>query len=472
MHDSIFRQYDIRGKVGSELIIDQVYNLSLAIAFYFKEQCPTIKTVALGMDGRIHSQAIKQQLVQGLLDSGLNVIFIGICPTPVLYFSLFHLPVEAGLMITASHNAYEYNGIKLCLTQESLWGDRIKQIRDLLRQNKRLIPQAIGNYCEYDLIDHYIDWLYTHFLHLVDIDISVLVDCGNGTAGTILPQLIKKMAWPNVTLLYEKVDGTFPHHEPDPTVAHNLEELKLQLSQGDYAFGLGLDGDCDRMAAMTQTGTVIPGDKMLALFSQDVIKRHPGASIVADIKSSSGLMELLDQWGAHTYVSPSGHSLIKNSMKKHNALIGGELSCHFFFKDRYFGYDDGIYAMMRLFEILATSGKTLDELLTIFPQKISSAEIRISCPEHNRQDIIASIKKLFENRDCLELLTIDGVRVTTTYGWGIIRASHTQPMLSLRFESNSYRGFEQIKNDFREGLQYYFDKVALDKHFDIPYIEF
>ena len=461
MKDSVFRMYDIRGVVGSELAIDQVYDATRAIALYFVQQQPNVKTVAVGMDGRNHSLAIKEQVCKALADSGLNVVFIGTCPSPVLYYATCTIPVQAGLMITASHNPGNYNGLKICLGTESVWGEQIQEIKKLFHAKKHIKSKAQGAYTEQFMVPPYIDWLVEHFPHLVGCSLSAMIDCGNGAAGTVLPELIKKMRWNNVLLLFPEVDGDYPNHEADPVVEKNMQALKEVLATTDVDFGLGLDGDCDRMAPMTKVGCLVPGDKLLAVFAQSMIKEHPDLAVVFDIKSSSGLIELLEKWGAKPCISPSGHSIIKREMKKHNALLAGELSCHFIFKDRYFGYDDGIYAIMRLFEIMIQTGKTMQELISIFPHKFSSSELRLPCDEDKKSVVVAGVKNTFSMRNDVKIITIDGVRATMDYGWGIVRASNTQSVLSLRFESDSQDGLRRVKEDFFAAMKPYFDDATL-----------
>jgi phosphomannomutase/phosphoglucomutase len=451
--DIIFREYDIRGLVGQELVIDQVYDLSRAIAYYFREQNPDVKTVAIGMDGRIHSQMIKEQMSRGFIESGIDVMYLGICPTPALYFSLHRKPVEGGLMITASHNGPEYNGIKICLGTTCVWGSQLQQIKNLYKEKKFIAADKCGAETSRPIVPLYVEWLSKHFKHLKGRDLSVVIDCGNGAAGTVLPDLIQIMKWKNVELLCQKVDGTYPNHEADPTVEKNMLEVKKFLQDTDIRLGIGLDGDCDRMAPMTKKGVLVPGDQLLALFAQQVLSEVPGAGIVFDIKASSGLVELLNQWGARSIMSPSGHSIIKDTMAKEYALLGGELSCHFFFKDRYFGFDDGIYAMLRLFEIITTSGKSLDELLRIFPKKYSSPELRLPCDEQQKEVIIESLTNHFLKRDDVSIIKMDGIRVTMPYGWGIVRASNTQSVLSMRFESDTAQGLKKVIDDFYEALK-------------------
>jgi phosphomannomutase / phosphoglucomutase len=461
MKDTIFREYDIRGKVGDELTIEGTYDLTQAIIYYFLEQKPQTKTILVGMDGRLHSHALKEEVCRALSDAGMDVIFIGTCPSSVLYFGLYTLQVDGGLMITASHNPKEYNGIKMSLGTDAIWGKQIQVIRELYKTKKQVHAAIKGSYREQPLIPSYIIWLVEHFPQLHGMTLSAVIDCGNGAAGTVMPDLVKAMAWNNVQLLYPEVDGTYPHHEADPTVAENMEAVKKIVQTTDCAVGIGLDGDCDRMAPMTKKGQLVLGDRLLALFAQPIIQKNPGAAVVFDIKSSGGLIELLEKWGAQPCLSATGHSNIKEQMKKHHALLGGEVSCHFFFKDQYFGYDDGIYAIFRLFDLLVTTNKSLDELLTIFPHKYSSSEFRIACPDDKKHAVVDRAKKHFSARPDVKILTLDGIRVTMPYGWGILRVSNTQPMLSMRFESDTPSGLQQVKDDFINALADDFDVVML-----------
>ena len=295
MKDTIFREYDIRGKVDQELIIDQVYDLTRAIAYYFLQHNQTMKTIAVGMDGRTHSPKIKKEMCRALIDSGLNVLFLGVCPSPALYFALYNEPVDGGLMITASHNTKEYNGIKVCLGTESIWGKELQLIKKLYKEKKHIDTKQIGTVRDYPIVPKYIDWLVNHFRSLANLDLKVVIDCGNGAAGTVLPELIKKMNWKHISLLYPEVDGTYPNHEADPTVEKNMQDVKELLATTDFEFGVGLDGDCDRMAVMTKGGKLIPGDQLLAVFTYYLLQNNPQASIVFDIKSSSGLTELIEK---------------------------------------------------------------------------------------------------------------------------------------------------------------------------------
>lgn len=457
MKDSIFREYDIRGLVDDELVINEVYDLARAIAHYFMQHNPNIKTIAVGMDGRTHSPMIKNEICRGLVESGLDVVFVGICPSPALYFALHTLPVDGGLMITASHNPKEYNGIKICLGTESVWGKQIREIGAQYRAGKHIETNVRGTVTDHPIIPAYINWFADKFSHLIGMDLSVVIDCGNGAGGAVIPQLVKRMEWKKVRLLYEEVDGTFPNHEADPIVAKNMQDVKHALAITDAVVGVGLDGDADRMGSMTKQGVLVPGDKMLSVFAQSVLKEHPGASVVLTVIASQGLVELLDAWGAKSYMTPVGHSIVEQKMKEQDALLAGETSGHFFFRDRHFGYDDGIYAMFRLFEILTDTGKSLHELIAVFPKKVTSREFRVPCSEEVKWRIVEDVKQILSQRSDIDILDIDGVRATMNYGWGIIRPSNTQAVLSMRFESDTHEGLQKVKEDFIGALKQHFD---------------
>ena len=470
MKSQIFREYDIRGIIGEELKIEETYNLAKAIITYYKQQDPSLETIIIGKDGRHHSPLIQQEIIKAATDSGINVIDIGLCPTPAFYFSLFTLPFPTGMIITASHNPKEYNGIKICQNKRPVWGKQIQEIGKITQnQNFYKNPSVQkGTVKSYDILTDYINWLADHFKHLHNLSIKAIIDCGNGTAGTVFSKLIAKMNWSDVKLLFEKVEGDFPNHPPDPTNIKNMQDAAKELKNNpDLKLGIGLDGDCDRMSPMTKTGYLVPGDQLLAIYSQKVLKDFAGATIVFDIKASSSLIDLLRSWGAKDHICPSGHSLVKEAMLVNNAKLAGELSCHFFFNDRYFGYDDGIYATLRLIEILNETGKDLEELIKIFPNKHRSPEIRMSCSESNKKEIVTKVKNIFAARKDLNMITIDGIRAQGDYGWGLIRASNTQPVICLRFESDTKEGLQKIKTDFYQILKPYFKEKELKEQIEL-----
>lgn len=461
MHESVFREYDIRGKVPQELDPSEMYSLGQAIAYFLLKESSSVKVIIVGMDGREHSPILKDALCKALIDSGLHVIFIGICPSPVMYFGLFTTDADAGLMITASHNPPEYNGIKIMLGKKSIWGNQIREIGQFYKERKSITPASIGTYREGNLNTPYIEYLKNAFPSLINMPLKAIIDCGNGAGGAVLPQLVHALNWKHVHLLYPEIDGITPHHEADPTVPENMMDVRDLLATTDAQIGIGLDGDADRMAAITKSGFLVPGDQLLAVFADSLRKGHPDLRVVFDAKSSGGLIDLLTGWDVHGYMSRSGHAIIKQEMIKNDALLGGELSCHFVFADRYFGFDDGVYAMMRLFEIIITTGKTLEELLSIFPKKFSSPEYRISCQDNKKEEIITRLYTHFIMLPDTQVVTIDGVRVIKKYGWGIVRASNTQPVLSMRFESDTQKGLTHIKNDFKKILSDYYSAHEL-----------
>lgn len=468
MQDHIFRMYDIRGKVGSELYIHEVKALAHAIAFYYKQQDPSIQTISVGMDGRSHSPEIKEQLVQGLRESGLNVIFIGVCPSPVLYFSQYRLPVQAAVMITASHNPKEYNGFKICMHKQPVSGGAIQEILQVFKARKSFIANTPGIYKEQLMVPEYIKLLKRLFPHLVGIELPIVFDTGHGAVGAVLSDLIKAMQWKNTHTLCAQVDSNLATHEADPTADKNVQDLAQAVQKQKAQLGIGFDGDGDRMGAVTHEGHLLPGDRLLALFSKPLLRSLPGALIAFDIKCSSILNETIQKWGGRVHVSPSGHSFIKEAMRKHNAVLAGELSCHFFFNDRYFGFDDGIYAALRLLELLLHSQSTLAELLKEIPHRENSPELRIACGKTSGSAIVQAVKQKFLTEKDVKITTIDGVRVDTQDGWGLVRASNTQPVICIRFEAGTVDGLKRIREQFVQALEPCFEKEEIGKKITWP----
>jgi phosphomannomutase/phosphoglucomutase len=467
MKKNIFREYDIRGLIGSELKVEETYELAKAIITYLKEKHPNLTNIVIGRDGRTHSQPIQQNIVKAITDLGFDVIDVGVVPSPVVYYAIQHFKLSTGLVVTASHNPKEYNGIKIW----GAWGQQIQKVREIL-ENQSFYQNSSnkkGTVTEFNIIDLYLDYMCKHFAHIKNASIKAVIDCGNGAAGTIVPKLIKQLNLNNVKLLFEEVDGTFPNHEADPTLPENMEFVKQELRNNPtFEVGLGLDGDCDRMDPMTKQGELVPGDKLLAIYAQQMLKQFPKATVIFDIKSSSGPIDFLKQLNANPQISPSGHSLIKQAMAKHKALLAGELSCHFFFNDRYFGYDDGIYATLRLFELLIETKQTLEQLLEAIPHRVSSPEFRVKCANDAAKiEIVETVKSIFSKRIDAELLTIDGIKAQMPYGWGLVRASNTQPVICLRFESKTEAGLLQIKNDFFLALKTHFDENFLRNQIDL-----
>jgi phosphomannomutase/phosphoglucomutase len=453
MNDVIFREYDIRGIVGQELYIENVYELACSFAYYFLAHTMTTQSVVVGMDVRTHSPEIRDALCLGLLDNGLDVICIGMCTSPMVYYATHVLPVGAGLMVTASHNPKEYNGIKICLGAEMVHGKELQVIKQLYKERKKL-PKASrrGVLISHDIKSSYIEMLRQEFAHLIGMPLPIVFDCANGTAGIVIPDLIKVMQWSHARVLYAEPDGMFPHHSADPIIEENMRDLCTAVQADGAVVGIGFDGDADRMGAVTEKGMLLSGDKLLALFAKHILIDNPQLTVVYDINASGALRELLLQWGITPIMAPCGHANIKKYMRAEKALLGGEISCHFFFEDRNGSYDDGIYAALRLLEIVYTTGMTLTDCLKDFPIKMSSPNYRLPCLERDKQRLIDAVHASFRKNSDLKLMTIDGVHVTTPFGWGLIRASNTQAAICFKFEADTKEGLRSLQQLFADAL--------------------
>lgn len=470
MQASIFRTYDIRGQIGSEFILKNTYDLGRAIASCFKRKLPHLQTIALSMDGRVHSPEIKDALEQAFLDAGINVIFIGLCPTPVLYFSQYHLDVQAGVMVTASHNPSDYNGIKMVVGREPFFEKDIQEVYQTFltmssETSKRanISKEKKGVASSYNLIQEYIDFLVTEFSHLRGTTRSLVFDCGNGTAATVIPELVKTMEWPCVTLLCSDVTQKDHKHEADPSVKENVKDLIKVVQEKYEAVGIAFDGDADRMGAVAEDGTLISGDVLLAFYAQQILKKEPGAAVVCDGKCSSALKEIVTQAGGTLTIAKTGHAFIKQAIKDSNAAVAGELSCHFFFNDRYFGYDDGIYSALRLIENLELTQKRLVDSVAAFPYRVSSPELRIKCPDGKGIEIVEVARKYFSEQKDIQMSTLDGIRIEKKYSWGLLRSSNTQSVICLRLEAESTEGLADIKRDFMEALSLSYPQEYLER---------
>lgn len=460
----IFRKYDLRGEVGKHFLPSDAYQITLAIITYFKQLQPSLKNIAVGMDGRTHSGEIKQYVCQAIIDSGLNAHFIGLCPTPALYFACHNLPVDAGIMITASHNPKEDNGFKLVLNRESIWDQGIVEIAKIFHDQTFITSETVGHYFEHDLITQYVETLYQEFKHLENANLNFVIDCGNGTAGVIIPKLIQKLNWKNITVLYPEVDGNYPNHNPNPVEHENMLMVEQLLQREfDLQFGVGLDGDCDRFAAMTKSGFLIPGDQLLGLFALHIEKKYQPA-VVMDVKCSEAIGRILKSAQIPYYISPTGHAYIKSYLKEHQATIGGELSGHFCFKDRHTGYDDGIYALLRLCEILIQTKQDLQTLINIFPTTYCSPEVRLHCSEETKNLVVKAAWEACAKWPNTEILALDGIRIQTEIGWAVVRAANTEAAISLRIEGYSAQALQQLKQDLFTILAPHVDaKLLADK---------
>lgn len=437
INPQIFREYDIRGIVDKDLTEEVIDTIGKAYGTYMRKLGK--KTVSLGRDCRLSSPAFAKAMARGINSTGLDVIEIGMVSTPILYFSLFNLDVDGGVMITASHNPGEYNGVKLCVEKDSLFGEGIQNMRKIAEGGD--FASGKGSVEAIDIIDNYLKFLREN----VEIrpGIRVGIDCGNGMVGIAAPQILKEFRC-EATELYTTPDGTFPNHHPDPTVEENVKELISTVREKKLQLGIGFDGDGDRVGVIDENGNIIWGDMLVVILAMDILKQTAGATIIGDVKCSGRLFKDIEKHGGNPIMWKTGHSLIKNKMKVEKAVLAGEMSGHIFFADKYFGYDDALYAGLRLLEIISKTGKKVSELLEGVPPAISTPEIRVDCPEEIKFKIVEKVKE--ELKRDYQVIDIDGVRVEFPDGWGLVRASNTQPALVLRFEAETKERLQEIRS--------------------------
>lgn len=442
LNPKIFREYDIRGVVGEDLTPESVRVLGLAIGTYYAQR--GVRRITLGRDCRLSSEALRDALLEGLLETGLEVTDVGMVPTPLLYFSIVHLKKDGGVMITASHNPPEFNGFKICVGKDAIWGPEIQKVREIAEEGR--FVKGKGKLERYDVVPAYHDFILKDVK--VERPLKVVVDAGNGTAGVVALPILRDLGC-EVNGLYCEPDGRFPNHHPDPTQEENLRDLIAKVKELGADCGIGYDGDGDRIGVVDEEGRIIWGDKLMIIFARDILSRHKGATFIADVKCSQVLFDEIERLGGRAIMYRTGHSLIKDKMKKEGALLAGEMSGHMFFADRYFGFDDAIYASARLLEILSRSSKKLSELLEDIPPTFATPEIRVDCPDEVKFQVVERLKEKVRGR--YEFVDIDGVRLKFPDGWGLVRASNTQPVLVLRFEAQSPERLEEIRR-LVEGL--------------------
>ncbi len=437
MNPSMFREYDIRGIAGKDMNDADVYTLGRGIGTLLAGSGG--RTLTVGRDCRTSSDAYAGRLMDGLQASGLNVIDIGVCPTPVLYFSIHHLAADGGVMVTASHNPAEYNGFKICRGLDSVHGEEIQEIRRIVDDGA--FSHGMGGRSFQEVLHAYHN-LITQTIHF-DRPLRVGIDAGNGTAGVVAAPILKALGC-EVHALYCEMDGTFPNHEADPTVEANLRDLIRLVKEKKLDCGIGYDGDGDRIGVVDENGRIIYGDKLMILFAREILKRKPGATFISEVKCSKTMYDDIEAHGGRAVMWRTGHSLIKKKMKEERAELAGEMSGHMFFADRYFGYDDATYASCRLLEILAAEQRPLSAHLGDVPRTFTTPEIRVDCPDGIKFDVVARATEYFRSR--YEIIDIDGVRVLFDDGWGLVRASNTQPALVLRFEAMTEARLSEIRN--------------------------
>ncbi|MCK8603060.1 phosphomannomutase/phosphoglucomutase [Desulfoferrobacter suflitae] len=437
MDPKVFREYDIRGIVDQEIEDRDVVLLGKAFATYMAGEQK--RRVVVGRDCRLSSERYRKLLVDGLLAAGMEVVDVGLCPTPVFYFAIRQLQAQGGIMITASHNPPEYNGFKVCNGFDTISGAEIQKLRGVMEGDH--FVSGNGRLSRFDVITPYVEFVVQNIR--LGNRLRVGVDAGNATAGPLAVPILEKLGC-EVHPLYCDMDGTFPNHEPDPTVLENLQDLIGLVKEKQLDVGIAYDGDSDRLGVVNHLGEVVYGDKLMVIFAREILARRPGSTFISEVKCSKTLYDDIEQRGGRAIMWRTGHSLIKAKMREEDAVLAGEMSGHMFFKDRYFGYDDGIYASCRLLEILSNSGKTIPQLLEGIPVTETTPEIRVACPDEIKFDVVARATRFFK-AEGYDVIDVDGARIVFPDGWGLVRASNTQPVLVLRYEAQTPGRLEEIR---------------------------
>ncbi len=432
---SILREYDIRGIVGDTLNESDSYALGRTFAAKAREE--GARTIAVGRDGRTHSGMLEAELIRGLTESGISVMQIGMGPSPMLYFATHHLDVDGGIQVTGSHNPADYNGFKLLLKGRSVFGAEIQEIGQ--RAASGHWHDGHGTVEEVDIREAYVERLLKDFS---GGPFHIGWDAGNGAAGPILDMLVERLPGQH-HVIFSQVDGHFPNHHPDPTVEANLADLKQLVANEQLDFGIAFDGDGDRIGAIDGKGRVIWGDQLLMILAGPVLAEQPGATIIADVKASQTLFDRVAELGGQPLMWKTGHSLIKSKMKETGAPLAGEMSGHIFFKHRWYGFDDALYAAVRLIEAVSASRRSLTELKDEMPQAVATPELRFQVDEVRKFAIIDEVRDRLA-ADGAKVDATDGVRVSTTDGWWLLRASNTQDVLVARAEAKDEAGVERL----------------------------
>jgi phosphomannomutase/phosphoglucomutase len=443
----IFRQYDIRGIVGRDLTAEAARFVGRGYAAYIASQGGG-GPIAVGRDNRPSGDMLRDALIGGLMECGIDVVDVGVIPTPLLYWSLHHLGVEGGIQITGSHNPPEYNGFKMCVGTDSLHGEGIQRLYGLGSSGR--FPQGAGAVRNEDVIERYVSDVARRIGRMPRA-LDVVIDCGNGAGALVADRLFDRLGL-RCTYLFCESDGTFPNHHPDPTVPENLQDLISAVRSGKADLGIAFDGDADRIGVVDGAGTIIWGDHILILYARDVLTRTgKGQPIIFDVKCSQALPDAIRDAGGEPVMWRTGHSLIKEKMKETGAPIAGEMSGHMFFTEGFYGHDDAMYGAARLLRIIADSGHSLTELLDDVPKFVSTPEIRVDCPEEIKFEIVERAVEYFRAR--YDVIDVDGVRVQFGDGWGLIRASNTQPVLVLRFEALTPERLAEIRGTMESWLR-------------------
>ena len=443
---TIFREYDIRGVADSDLTYDVVMSIGRAFGTWLLRR--GVKNTAVGGDVRESTPRISRTLIEGLLRAGLDVVDIGVVTTPVLYWSQYRLDAGGAVMITGSHNPKDMNGLKLAFNGATLYGDEIQEILRMILADDMADAKRPGELSSVDLKPDYIDMLLSKCA-LGPRRLKVVADSGNGTAGLMIREYLEALGC-EVVSLFDEPDGSFPNHHPDPQQRKNLAALIEAVRREKADVGVAFDGDADRLGVVDERGEMIWGDILMALYWREILPKHPGADVIVEVKCSQSLVDDVKRHGGRPLFWKSGHSVIKAKMKEIKAVFAGELSGHFFFADEYYGFDDSFYAAARLLRILSFTDSTLSELLSDIPHYPSTAEVRIDCADERKFDVVTSLRdKALKDH---EAITVDGVRILYPGGWGLIRASNTQPVIVTRCEGRTEADLERVSSDVRRRL--------------------
>lgn len=448
MNANIFRAYDIRGVADRDLTDETAEHIGMAIGSAVLER-GLAPVLAVGRDARLSSPRLREALVRGLISVGVDVIDVGICATPMLYFAAFTLPVSGGVMVTGSHNPPQDNGFKITLDRSSMHGQEVQDLRKAIERRTYRYGDGPGELRYQDIHTPYIHWISQN-IALGKRRLKVVVDAGNGPTGPVAPVLLRRLGC-DVIELYTEMDGRFPNHHPDPTVEANLVDLRNSVLEHGADLGVAYDGDGDRIGVLDEKGQVLWGDKLMIVLSRALLAEVPGAAIVGEVKCSQTLFDDIEAHGGRPILSRVGHSLIKAVMKQEAAALAGEMSGHIFYKHRYFGYDDAMYTTCRLLEIVSKQDLPLSGLLTGVPETFATPEIRLYCADDAKFAAVEQVAARY--RSSHPVIDIDGVRVQFADGWGLVRASNTGPVLVMRCEADSEEGCERIRAELVDAVE-------------------
>lgn len=442
----IFREYDIRGNADEELTSETIRAIGLAYGTFLLRE--GVRKITVGGDIRLSTERIREDVIEGVTSAGIDVVDIGMVTSPLLYWSLFRLDLEGAVMITGSHNPKEFNGLKLAFGKTTLYGDQIQEIRRMIESDDLVVAPRKGSVATMDISEEYLAMLVSK-IKLGDRKLKVVTDSGNATAGPLVNRFLREIGC-EVIPLFEEPDGTFPNHHPDPTKREYVQDLIETVKREKADVGLGFDGDADRIGVIDDRGEIVWGDILMILFWREILPRYPGTEAIVEVKSSQALVDEIKRLGGKVVWWKSGHSLIKAKMKEMDALFSGEVSGHMFFADEFWGFDDAFYAAGRLLRILSNTDRKLSKLLEDVPVYHSTAETRITCPDERKFDVVDHIRNNALKDH--EAITVDGVRILYPRGWGLVRASNTQPVIVARVEGKTQADLAEYSADLKRRI--------------------